>query len=92
MAQLEEFYADSIGEITLSGGMVRMDLVSLTGKKGEAGNEPRLEANRRIVMPPEGFLRSFGAMENLVKQLVDKGLLKTRGGDAAQDDGKKENF
>ena len=80
MARLEEFFADGIGEITLAGGMVRMDLVSLTGKQGEDGNEPRLEASRRIVMPPDGFLRSFGAMENLVKQLVDAGLVKQREG------------
>lgn len=86
MAHLEEYFADGIGEITLAGGMVRMDLVSLTGKQGAEGNEPRLEARRRIVMPPDGFLRSFGAMENLVKQLVDAGLVKQRdpaGGDAA---------
>lgn len=80
MARLEEFFADGIGEITLAGGMVRMDLVSLTGKQGEDGNEPRLEASRRIVMPPDGFLRSFGAMENLVKQLVDAGIVKQREG------------
>ena len=55
-----------------------MDLVSLTGKQGDEGNEPRLEPTRRIVMPPDGFLRSFGAMENLVKQLVDAGLVKPR--------------
>ena len=79
MARLEEFFADGIGEITLAGGMVRMDLVSLTGKQGEEGNEPRLEAQQRIVMPPDGFLRSFGAMENLVKQLVDAGIVKPRG-------------
>jgi len=79
MARLEEFFADGIGEITLAGGMVRMDLVSLTGNQGEEGNEPRLEARRRIVMPPDGFLRSFGAMENLVKQLVDAGIVKQRG-------------
>jgi hypothetical protein len=79
MAKLEEYFADGIGEITLAGGMVRMDLVSLTGKQGEKDNEPRLEPTRRIVMPPDGFLRSFGAMENLVKQLVDAGLVKQRG-------------
>lgn len=83
MARLEEFFADGIGEITLAGGMVRMDLVSLTGKQGDDGNEPRLEASRRIVMPPDGFLRSFGAMENLVKQLVDAGIVKQREGEAA---------
>lgn len=82
MAQLEEFFADGIGEITLAGGMVRMDLVSLTGKQGKEGDEPRLEATRRVIMPPDGFLRSFGAMENLVKQLVDAGIVKQREGGA----------
>ena len=80
MARLEEFFADGIGEITLAGGMVRMDLVSLTGKQGDDSNAPRLEASRRIIMPPDGFLRSFGAMENLVKQLVDAGIVKQRDG------------
>lgn len=84
MAKLDEYFADGIGEITLAGGMVRMDLVSLTGKQGDDGDKPRLEATRRIIMPPDGFLRSFGAMENLVKQLVDAGIVKQRegGGDA----------
>ena len=100
MARLEEYFADGIGEITLAGGMVRMDLVSLTGKQGDDGNEPRLEPTRRIVMPPDGFLRSFGAMENLVKQLVDAGLVKPRnpgGADAAasntpaKEDGKQKS-
>ncbi|QEG23453.1 hypothetical protein [Mariniblastus fucicola] len=82
MARMEEFFADGIGEITLAGGMVRMDLVSLTGKQGDDANQPRLEPTRRIVMPPDGFLRSFGAMENLVKQLVDAGIVKQREGAA----------
>ncbi len=82
MAKLEEFFADGIGEITLAGGMVRMDLVSLTGKQGDEKDAPRLEATRRVIMPPDGFLRSFGAMENLVKQLVDAGIVKQRDGAA----------
>ena len=31
-------------------------------------------------MPPDGFLRSFSAMENLVKQLIDAGLVKPKDG------------
>ena len=30
---------------------------------------------------PDGFLRSFSAMENLVKQLIDAGLVKPRDGE-----------
>jgi len=51
----------------------------------------------RVIMSPDGFLRSFGAMENLVKQLVDAGLVKQRGDqvvgkEGAADPAKSPNF
>lgn len=73
----QEIFADGIGEIVLSGGMVRMDLVALTGHKRDQ-EEPKLEFRQRLVMPPDGFLRSFSAMEDLVKQLIKAGLIKPR--------------
>lgn len=79
----KDIFADGIGEITLSGGMVRMDLVTLVGKQGDKENQPKLEFSQRVVMPPDGFLRSFSAMENLVKQLIDAGLVKPRDGEPA---------
>lgn len=79
----KEIFADGIGEITLAGGMVRMDLVSMVGTQKSKDQPPQLEFKQRVVMPPDGFLRSFSAMENLVKQLVDAGLVKPRGGDGA---------
>jgi hypothetical protein len=78
MSVSREIFADGIGEITLSGGMVRLDLVSLVGSQNDENNKPRLEVFQRIVMPPDGFLRSFSAMENLVKQLIDAGLVQAR--------------
>ncbi len=75
-----EIFADGIGEISLSGGMVRLDLVSLIGSQNDPNNQPRFAPKGRIVMPPEGFLRSYSAMENLVKQLVDAGLVRPREG------------
>lgn len=71
-----EVFADGIGEITLSGGMVRIDLVSITGTQKNKDQPPQFEVRQRVVMPPDGFLRSFGAMESLVKQLIDAGLIK----------------
>lgn len=72
-----ELFADGIGEISLVGGMVRMSLVSLVGSRRE-GDQPRFEPRERIVMPPDGFLRSFSAMEDLVKQLISAGLVKPK--------------
>ena len=80
MESPRDLFADGIGEITLAGGMVRMDLVSLVGSQNNEEEKPRLVASQRIVMPPDGFLRSFSAMENLVKQLIDAGLVKPREG------------
>lgn len=74
----QDIYADGIGEITLTGGMVRIDLVSLSAQEKDSEGRPRLEFRKRIVLPPEGFLRSFSAMEDLVRQLVDAGLIKRR--------------
>ena len=76
MDNKDEVFADTIGEISLTGGMVRMDLVSLIGSQSSEDNKPRLAQKCRIVMPPEGFLRSFSAMENLVKQLIEAGLIR----------------
>ena len=81
MSEKREFFADGIGEITLSGGMVRMDLVTLKGSQNDPDNKPKLEFSQRVIMPPDGFLRSFSAMENLVKQLIDAGLVKPRDGE-----------
>lgn len=74
----QEVFADGIGEISLSGGMVRLDLVSLVGSQNEADKKPTYKVKGRVVMPPEGFLRSFSAMENLVKQLMEAGLVRPR--------------
>ena len=81
MPENRESYADGIGEITLSGGMVRIDLVTLQGSQKDSQSKPKLEISQRIIMPPDGFLRSFSAMENLVKQLIDAGLVKPRDGE-----------
>jgi len=95
MSDSTDIFADGIGEITLAGGMVRMDLVSLVGSQKDSENKPRLEFSRRVVMPPDGFLRSFSAMENLVKQLIEAGLVKPRDGEQVAEKGaeaKSPNF
>lgn len=97
MSAPQEVYADTMGEITLSGGMVRIELVSLAGGQAKDTEAPKFEPRMRVVMSPDGFLRSFSAMENLVKQLVDAGLVKQKGNaspgaEAAGDSAKSPNF
>ncbi len=76
-----EVFADGMGEITLSGGMVRIDLVTLSSEHKDDQGRPQLAVKQRIIMPPDGFLRSFSAMEDLVKKLMEAGLVKSREGE-----------
>ncbi|HMO15814.1 MAG TPA: hypothetical protein PKD64_06855 [Pirellulaceae bacterium] len=86
MNDFNEIFADGVGEITLSGGMVRMDFFTIVGK-GESENVPRVRVKNRVILPPDGFLRSFTAMEDLVKKLVDAGVIKRRDDITASVDG-----
>jgi hypothetical protein len=68
-------FIDGIGEVTLAGGMIRMDLSRL---ETDENGEQVLGNTGQLVLPPDGFLRSFSAMENLVQQLKDAGLVESK--------------
>jgi hypothetical protein len=71
----EERYADAIGEISLAGSTVRLDLFSLApGEKDEKG-QPKLAFRQRIVMPVDGFVKSFALMGRVMQQLEKQGVI-----------------
>lgn len=72
----EDLFADAIGDIKFENGVFRIDLVSISPTKVDKDKKPVFEFKQRIIMPPEGFLRSFAIMEQAVKKLVDRGVLK----------------
>lgn len=80
----EEIFADGIGEITLEHGVFRIDLVTISPTKRGKDKKPTLEFRQRIIMPPDGFLRSFASMERVVKKLVETGAIKR--GESQKDD------
>jgi hypothetical protein len=77
----EERFADAIGEIALVGSTVRIDLVSFSVEKDDKG-QPRPVFRQRIVMPVEGFVRSFGVMAQVMQQLEKQGVIKRQAGEA----------
>ncbi|MBR0458694.1 MAG: hypothetical protein IJJ26_05625 [Victivallales bacterium] len=74
MADKKEIFVDGIGQIHFAGGMLRMDLVTL--QPTEEGKAPVPEQKVRLIMPPQGFLATFNAMQQLIDKLVDAGILK----------------
>jgi hypothetical protein len=72
----DERYADAIGEISLVGPTVRIDLVSLSPSEKDEKGQPKPVFRQRIVMPVDGFLQSFGLMVRVMQQLEKQGVIK----------------
>ncbi len=70
----KEIYADGIGQIHFTGGMVRYDFVTLQPK--EEGMPPEYQSSVRIIMPTQGFLATFNSMQKLIDKLLEGGFIK----------------
>ena len=72
---MSELFADNISELTLTGPLVRIDLVSLSATAKDAEGKPKPELRQRIVMPVDGFVQSFSLMSQLMAQLEKQGVI-----------------
>ncbi len=74
MSERNEIFADGISSVHFYKGTVRFDLVSL--EPSEDGKPEIVNQKDRIIMPPNGLLSVYNALQNLVNQLVDAKVLK----------------
>ena len=79
----EELYADAIGEITVSGTVVRIDLVSLSPSERDMAGQPKQVFRQRIIMPVEGFANAAELMQKALNGLIEGGAV-TRSADKGQ--------
>lgn len=71
-----EIYSDGICEITVTGAIVRIDLMSLSPTERDADNNPKPVFRRRIVMPLDAFANSTELMRKAVNGLAEAGAIK----------------
>ena len=71
-----ELYSDGIGEITVSGTIVRVDLVSLSPTERDANNNPKKVFRQRLIFSVEAFANSVDLMQQALQGLVDAGAVK----------------
>ncbi|MBW4656756.1 MAG: hypothetical protein KME20_27475 [Kaiparowitsia implicata GSE-PSE-MK54-09C] len=71
-----EVYADAIGEITVTGTIVRIDLVSLSANARDEMGQPEPEHRLRIVMSLEGFANSFDVLNKAMNGLIEAGAIR----------------
>jgi hypothetical protein len=71
-----ELYADGIGEITVSGSIVRIDLVSLSATHKDANGQPVPEFRQRLILSTEGFANSFEVLQKAMDGLIEAGAIR----------------
>lgn len=72
----EEIFADTIGELVVTGSVIRMDLFSLSATERDENKKPKPVFRQRVVMPVEGFVQSFALMAQVMQQLEKTGVIK----------------
>lgn len=67
---IEPTFADQIVNLSVSNGMVRIDLgiVENAGEGEDGKRKKRAQVTQRVVMPLDGFVRSFAMQQKLVGQ------------------------
>jgi hypothetical protein len=79
-------FADTILNMSRTGGLVRIDLGTLTPVQNNEGKqELRAVVTQQLIMPLEGFIKSYEVQEGLIKKLVEEGVLKSRESAEQQD-------
>jgi hypothetical protein len=74
MNQSAHTFADRLTEITVTGGLIRLEFGTLKTPVTE-GQPPQFVASQTLVMPLEGFVDAFGTMETMLKKLTQAGVL-----------------
>lgn len=74
-----ELYADGIGEITVTGTIVRIDLMSLSATERDASNNPKPVFRQRIIMPVDAFANAVELMQKALGGLVEAGAVRRIG-------------
>lgn len=71
-----EIFSDGIGEITVSGSIVRVDLTSLSPSERNPDNTPRPVLRQRVIFSIEGFANSVEVMQKALQGLIDAGVVR----------------
>lgn len=71
-----QIYADGFSNISFVNGMVRIDLASTPAAPATGGEAPAPEVHHRIILTPRAFLQSMGMMQDLMKKLIEAGVVR----------------
>lgn len=66
----EQIFSDGIGTISMTGGTVRLDLITFSPTEKDPGGQPKAVFQQRIVMTADTFLNAATKMQEAVQVLL----------------------
>jgi hypothetical protein len=72
----DELYADGVGEITITGSVVRINLMSLSATAKDEHDNPRAIFRQRVIMPVEAFANAVDLMQKALAGLIEAGAIR----------------
>ena len=75
----ERIFVDGLGTVKLSNGVVQFEFFNNATVNGQEVKE----SCGQIVMPQQAFLLAYGAMDELMKKMLDAGLIRRKDDAAA---------
>ena len=86
MATKQTLFADRLVNVSLYGGLVRLDLGVIVGPGKPDGDKPtlNLEATHQLIMPLDAFAAAVGMQQDVLRQIAARRDEAT-GGPAADD-------
>jgi len=83
MADQNQLFVDGVFNVAIQDGAVRVDFFQLSPTQRDAEGKPARQFAHRLIMSPQGFLQTYSAMDQLVKQLEERGLVQRKDGAAS---------
>jgi len=86
----DQRFIDGVGEVRLTEGVVRMDLLSMSPTQRDEDGNPAPQFVEQLVMSPRAFMRVVSALSQTLKGMEEKGLIN-RGGADTENNASNEN-
>ena len=76
----EELFVDGIGEVVITGMVVRIDFMTLDPSKRDEHGRPTPGLRQRVVMPIDSFVRAAETLSGTLKKMESLGVIKKKAG------------
>lgn len=73
-------FADGVKDIVIQNGVVRIDFFDYSATEKDADGKAVAVFAQRVVMPLPAFAQAFGAMERMVNELMERGVITKKDG------------